>query len=40
MNKIDESKVLEELNLEKGRYILVSVHREENIDNDKSFMKI
>ena len=40
MNKIDESKVLEELNLEKGKFILVSAHREENIDNDVNFKSL
>lgn len=40
MDKIDESKVLEELKLEKGNYILVSAHREENIDNDKNFKSL
>ena len=40
MNKIDESNVLEELNLEKGKFILVSAHREENIDNDINFRSL
>ena len=40
MDKIDESKVLEELNLEKGKFILVSAHREENIDNDVNFKSL
>ena len=30
IDKINSSKVLEELNLEKGKYILLSAHREEN----------
>ena len=34
---IESSKVLEELDLEKGKYILLSAHREENIDTDKNF---
>jgi len=37
---IDESKVLETLQLEKGRYILLSAHREENIDNEKNFFAL
>lgn len=37
MSKIDESDVLERLGLEKGKFILVSAHREENIDNDENF---
>ncbi len=32
MEKIKNSKVLETLGLEKGKYILLSAHREENID--------
>lgn len=40
MDKIDNSKVLEELNLEKGKFILVSAHREENIDNDVNFKSL
>lgn len=40
MDKIDESNVLETLGLEKGKFILVSAHREENIDNDKNFLSL
>ena len=40
MNKIDESDVLEKLNLEKEKFILVSAHREENIDNDENFKNL
>lgn len=40
MDKIDESNVLETLGLEKGKFILVSAHREENIDNDKNFISL
>ncbi|MBO1263997.1 UDP-N-acetylglucosamine 2-epimerase (non-hydrolyzing) [Proteiniclasticum sp. SCR006] len=38
--KIDSSKVLEKLELEKGGYILLSAHREENIDNEENFMAL
>lgn len=38
--KIDESDVLERLGLEKGNFILVSAHREENIDNDENFKSL
>ena len=40
MDKIDASNVLEDLKLEKGKYILLSAHREENIDNEKNFMSL
>jgi len=40
MDKIDESDVLEKLGLEKNKYILVSAHREENIDNEENFKSI
>lgn len=38
--KIDDSKVLKTLELEKGKYILLSAHREENIDNEDNFMAL
>ena len=38
--RIDESTVLEQLGLEKGKYILVSAHREENIDLEENFMSL
>lgn len=40
MEKIDQSKPLEKLGLEKGKYILVSAHREENIDIEENFFKL
>ena len=37
IDKIRQSDILSKLGLEKGRYILLSAHREENIDTEKSF---
>jgi len=39
-DSINKSKVLTELKLEKGKYILVSAHREENIDIEKNFIDL
>lgn len=39
-DKIENSDVLTRLNLEKGRYILLSAHREENIDIEDNFMEL
>ena len=39
-DKINSSKVLEKLSLEKGKYILLSAHREENIDNESNFIAL
>lgn len=38
--KIEASDVLERLHLEKNKYILLSSHREENIDNEENFMSL
>ena len=38
--KITKSEVLKTLGLEKGKYILLSAHREENIDNEKNFFEL
>lgn len=40
MDKIKQSKVLEELGLEPQKYILLSAHREENIDIEKNFFSL
>ena len=37
INEIENSKILDELGLEKGKYILLSAHREENIDTKENF---
>ena len=38
--EIEASDVHERLGLEKGRYILLSAHREENIDTEKNFLSL
>lgn len=40
LSKIEESDVLERLGLEPNKYILLSAHREENIDTDKNFTSL
>ena len=40
IDKINSSKVLETLRIEKGKYILLSAHREENIDNEQNFFAL
>lgn len=37
LKQIEASDILNKLHLEKGKYILLSAHREENIDTDKNF---
>ena len=38
--EIESSDILKKLNLEKGKYILLSAHREENIDTEKNFLSL
>ena len=38
--KIEQSRILDELSLEQGRYILLSAHREENIDIESNFFSL
>jgi len=40
LKEIEASKILTKLNLKKGKYILLSAHREENIDTDKNFLSL
>ena len=40
LKKIEASDVLERLGLESNKYILLSAHREENIDTDKNFTSL
>ena len=40
LEKIQKSDVHERLGLEKGKYILLSAHREENIDTEKNFLSL
>jgi UDP-N-acetylglucosamine 2-epimerase (non-hydrolysing) len=39
-DKIDNSNVLNELNLTSNKYFLLSAHREENIDNEDNFISL
>lgn len=40
LKEIEESDVHQRLNLQKGKYILLSAHREENIDTEKNFLSL
>ena len=40
LESIEASDVLSKLGLEKGKYILLSAHREENIDTEKNFLSL
>ena len=37
LDKIENSDIIDRLGLEKGKYILLSAHREENIDTERNF---
>lgn len=40
IDKIEASDILQKLGLEKKKYILLSAHREENIDTEKNFLSL
>lgn len=40
LTEIEASDIHEKLGLEKGKYILLSAHREENIDTEKNFLSL
>ena len=40
LKQIQKSNILKRLNLKKGKYILLSAHREENIDTEKNFLSL
>ncbi len=40
LEKIEDSKIHEKLGIEKGKYLLLSAHREENIDTEKNFLSL
>jgi len=40
MGKIDKSRILKVLSIERDKYFLISIHREENVDNRNNLVKI
>lgn len=40
LNQINESSILDQLSLKSGKYILLSIHREENIDIEANFFSL
>ena len=40
LEEIKKSSILNQLNLDKKKYFLVSIHREENVDNPESLKSI
>ena len=40
LSAIEQSNILSELNLEKGKFFIVSVHREENVDSKDNLIKV
>ena len=40
MNKINDSKIVNELKLKSNNYFLISAHREENVDNKVNFLDL